>query len=499
MSFSDQSEFLRRYLNCQVTVSAYGHSRFVGTVSRMEDDFLVLTNVWTFSEYESGPWEERIIKDNLRDGSEIGEREVLIKLHNVTAVSCDDPLLPDIDSSSPNFDAEMGQVKLSESDRITTQPAESDWGEAEPDNSTIVSGKPRVRMSDLVLLEIGSDLVPIAEDIVARISRLRTDLAKQLGLKIPTIRLKDSASLDPREYEIRIRGLKVGGAEIYREKSMVLPLAEDDTEWLEELAGGAETEPSFGLKVFWIEGDEAIKRAEAAGHNVVDGVTVLVTHLGQLLPEFRHDLFTYQQVVWSLIDFAMVEPALVEGFYSTPASKMLLYRIIRQLLLDRVWVGDFSSIAHAVAVNSSSDFNTCYERVRTDIAPMILHDVTKTGEGIRLVSFEDDVIEQLEKQQLQYSLIVDAVRARIEKQQLANETVVALCSTSIRRNMDFFFRNSGVACIAVAFAEIPNSLKLDSIGRIGIAELQQMSPSVDEKAIGEDADEKTDTDTTRDP
>lgn len=498
MSFNDPSEFLRRYLNCQVTVSAYGHSRFVGTVSRMEDDFLVLTNVWTFSEYESGPWEERIIKDNLRDGSEIGEREVLIKLHNVTAVSCDDPLLPDIDSSSPNFDAEVGQVKLSESDRITTQPAERDWGEAEPDKSTIVSGKPRVRMSDLVLLEIGSDLVPIAEDIVARISRLRTDLAKQLGLKIPTIRLKDSASLDPCEYEIRIRGLKVGGAEICPTKSMVIPLAEEETEWLEELAGQAETEPSFGLKVFWIEGEEAIKRAEAAGHSVVDGATVLITHLGQLLPDCRHDLFTYQQVVWSLLDFAMVEPALVEGFYSTPASKMLLYRIIRQLLLDRVWVGDFSSIAHAVAVNSSGEFNACYERVRADIAHMILHDVAQTDKKIRFISFDDDVTEQLEKKQLQYSLIVDAVRDKVQELHLTNEKIVALFPNSIRRDMDFVFRNAGVACIAVSFAEIPDSMKLDSMGHIGLTELKQVSPLGDEEVTGEDADETNDTDTTRD-
>ncbi len=154
---------------------------------------------------------------------------------------------------------------------------------------------------DPIELGIGYGLMPLVDpsvggDLLDRIGMIRKQIATEMGLVIPAVRVHDNLQLRPNQYEIRIRGQTVGRGEIMANQL----LAMDSGAASERIEGMPTTEPAFGLPAVWIPRSQR-DRAEAVGYTVVDPSAVVATHLSEVIKGNAADILTRQDVQ-ALID-----------------------------------------------------------------------------------------------------------------------------------------------------------------------------------------------------
>src|SRR4051812_10416773 len=148
---------------------------------------------------------------------------------------------------------------------------------------------------DPLELSIGFGLVPMVDarsggGLLARVGLVRRQIATELGIVIAPVRIHDEATLESHEYILKVRGAEVA-------RSKLLPghrLAMNPGDALEGLAGIPTVEPAFGLPALWID-DHARAEAEALGWTVVDGESVIVTHLTETIKRHADELLTRQE------------------------------------------------------------------------------------------------------------------------------------------------------------------------------------------------------------
>ena len=143
---------------------------------------------------------------------------------------------------------------------------------------------------DTLELEIGYGLIPLADqkqggDILDRIVMIRRQFALELGLVIPTIRIRDNLQLTPNQYVLKFRGNQIATGEVYLDHFLAMNqgMEEDGLEGIKVI------EPSFGLPAVWMS-TEAKQKAELMGYMIVDPPSVIATHLTEVLKRYAHEL-----------------------------------------------------------------------------------------------------------------------------------------------------------------------------------------------------------------
>ncbi|NLW65219.1 MAG: flagellar type III secretion system protein FlhA, partial [Clostridiales bacterium] len=151
---------------------------------------------------------------------------------------------------------------------------------------------------DAIGVEVGYSLLPLVDEksggnFLDRIVMLRKQFADEMGAVIPAIRLKDSSRLNPNQYEILLRGESIAVGEVLVDH--YLALAPDNIS-PENMVDGIETvDPAFGMPAVWISEDKKL-RAEMAGYTLIDPVSVIITHLSELIGKYAHEMLTRQEV-----------------------------------------------------------------------------------------------------------------------------------------------------------------------------------------------------------
>ncbi len=175
----------------------------------------------------------------------------------------------------------------------------------------------RLLTVDPMEAEIGYAVIPLVDpaqggDMLDRIGTIRKQMAMELGLVVPPIRIRDNIQIRPTEYVIRVKGAETGRGELLPDHY----LAMDTGAVQEEIVGVPTTEPAFGLKAVWIT-PELRDKAEAAGYTVVDAPSVLATHLSEIIKRYGAELLTRQEVQ-KVVDMVKESaPAVVEEMMSS--------------------------------------------------------------------------------------------------------------------------------------------------------------------------------------
>ena len=148
-----------------------------------------------------------------------------------------------------------------------------------------------------VEIEFGYSLIPLADEsvggrLISRIVIFRRQYAQDMGFVIPSIRLRDSSSLGPSQYSIRIKGEEIAGGEILIDYFLALEPEEVE----EEIEGIEAIEPAYGIPSRWIK-PENRDRAELYGYTVIDPLSVLLMHLSEVIRQHSYELLTRQEVV----------------------------------------------------------------------------------------------------------------------------------------------------------------------------------------------------------
>ncbi|RKX74073.1 MAG: flagellar biosynthesis protein FlhA, partial [Spirochaetes bacterium] len=207
---------------------------------------------------------------------------------------------------------------------------------------------------DPISLELGFGLIPLVDkdqgaELLERVTRIRKEAALDLGLVVPRIRIMDNMRLEPSEYTFKLRGTEVGRGVIRMGHFMAInPGGERDT-----LEGEPSIDPAFGLPAIWITESER-EKAERAGYTVVDGPSIIATHLTEILKHYAGEILGRQEIRSMLDTLKKDYPAVVEevtkAFTLGEIQKILQGLLkeqvsIRNLVAILETLGDFSSIS----------------------------------------------------------------------------------------------------------------------------------------------------------
>jgi flagellar biosynthesis protein FlhA len=186
------------------------------------------------------------------------------------------------------------------------------------------------------------------DSLFHRIGPLRKRFARDYGIILPLVRLRDNASLEPGAYEVRLNNHVIATGRIEPEKF----LAMDPGTVSKPLRGQATKEPVFNLPALWIMADQK-EEAELAGYTVVDPESVLVTHLSETLRRHAHELLSRDDVQTLIDRLRDKQPAVVNGVVPDLLSLGLLHRILQNLLKDGIAVRNLAQIIEALSDHAS--------------------------------------------------------------------------------------------------------------------------------------------------
>lgn len=226
---------------------------------------------------------------------------------------------------------------------------------------------------DLLELEVGYGLINIIEsgksgDLLERIGSIRKEFAVSMGLKVPSIHIRDNLQLAPGEYRFLIKGNKVGGGTL-RPESL---LAMDPGNVMDPIDGVPTKEPAFGLDAIWISPVRK-EEAELAGYTVVDLPTVMATHLTEIIRTHCHELLGRQEAAQLIENFKKTYPKIVEELIPDALPLGSVVRVLQNLLREQVSIRDLRTIFETLADEAprSKDVEVLTESVRKSMARSI--------------------------------------------------------------------------------------------------------------------------------
>jgi len=337
---------------------------------------------------------------------------------------------------------------------------------------------------DLLELEVGYGLVSIVDseqngDLLERISSIRKQFALDLGVIIPSLRIRDNLELKPGDYQVLLKGVVIGSG------SLMIGhlLAMDPGNVVEPIVGITTKEPAFGLDALWINSrqkDDAIY----AGYTVVDNSTVIATHLTEMIRQNIHELLGRQELQ-SLVDgVKQTAPKVVEDLIPNLVSMGTILRILKALLKEGVSIRDLKTILEGLAdvAPTQKDPTVLTEHVRTILGRSITKKLVGSDGQITLLTLDKSIEETIASsliqtdQGQQLSVDPDFVRTFISELnqsviRMLNDTshAIVLCSPLVRPHLKNLIDRFIPNVIVLSHNEIAPNVLIKSFGTVRLA------------------------------
>lgn len=336
---------------------------------------------------------------------------------------------------------------------------------------------------DPIEFEFGYGLIPLADnqqggDLLDRIIMIRRQLALEIGILVPVIRIRDNIQLKPSEYVIKIKGNTVASGELLLNHYLAMSPGVDD----ESIVGIETMEPAFGLPALWV--DEAMKeRAELSGYTVVDPPSVVATHLTEVIKKHAHELLGRQETK-SLVDHLKSSyPALVEELIPNILSIGDIQKVLIRLLKEKVSIRDLVTIFEALADYGTytKDPDVLTEYVRQALARQITNQFAQSGDSLKVITIGPvlekritEAVQQTEQgsylaldpmttQQI-YTRLTEQVQRIVE----AGNAPVILTSPTIRMYMRQIVDRTMPDVPVLSYNELEPSVEIQSVGVVNL-------------------------------
>lgn len=328
-------------------------------------------------------------------------------------------------------------------------------------------------------LEIGYGLIHLTEEaeggnLLNRIKLMRKQLALDIGVIIPSIRIRDNLTLDKNEYIFLIKGIEVGRYKIEQDRLLAMSPAP-----LKQIEGISTKEPAFGLQAIWIE-KEKKNEAIVAGYTVVDPVTVIITHITELIKRNIYDIFTRQDASKLLENLKADYPKVIEelGQYLSLGQ---VHRILKNLLKEQVPIRDLLTIFETLAdwAPHTKDLDLLTEYVRSALAYHITNkykDENNVLNVILLGSSVEGVLTANIKEENGYSYmnlppnigdkLMQSTQNQIAKAAENGIEPIIVTSPRVRRHFKAFLDKFFPRVTVLSYSEIANNVEIKTIGTI---------------------------------
>ena len=336
---------------------------------------------------------------------------------------------------------------------------------------------------DPMELEIGFGLIPLVDvgqggDLLERITLIRRHAARDLGIVVPPIRVRDNLQLKPSTYVVKIYGLEVASAEVMVSRL----LAMNPGTATNGIDGIPTTEPAFNLPALWIS-ESSRAEAEMAGYTVIDPTSVIATHLTEIIKTHAPDLLGRQETSALLDNVKTHYPVVVEELVPNLLTVGEIQRVLQNLLRERIPIRNLLLILETLADagRQSKDIDFLTERVRAAMARHICAEYAE--DGLLSVITVDPRLESLLSEAVRrgedaYALLDPNTVARIytslTKQVAAAQSAglhpIVLCSPSVRLALKRLTERAAPQLVVLSYSEIAPGLRVESIGQISTTE-----------------------------
>lgn len=264
----------------------------------------------------------------------------------------------------------------------------------------IETGKPEMVYNmlhvDPLELEFGYGLISVFDqeqggDLLDRVVMIRRQIATDLGLVVPIIRIRDNIQLPSNDYCIKIKGIEIAQGTVEPSKLMAM----DPGTVTSEINGVKTTEPAFGLPALWISVNER-EGAEAKGYTVVDPPSIIATHLTEVIKNHSHELLGRQEVKSLLDNIKKTSGAVVEELIPGILTVGDIQKVLSNLLREGVSIKNLTTILEELADYGpiTKDPDTLTEYVRQGLARQISSSLKVFGTQLSVITL-DQQIEQL--------------------------------------------------------------------------------------------------------
>lgn len=337
---------------------------------------------------------------------------------------------------------------------------------------------------EAIEMEFGYSLIPLVDETVGgrlinRIVIFRRQYAQDMGFVVPSIRLRDSSGLNTNQYCIKIKGEEVAKGELLVDYYLAL-----EPENPEKEIDGIETiEPAYGIPSRWIRPEDR-EMAEIYGYTVIDPLSVLVTHLSEVVRQHAHELITRQEIMHLIENVKKVSPELIEEAFPNIINYSLFQKILTSLLKEGVPIKDLETIIETTMEVISEtglpvkDVDGMIERIRTALKRTITRLYCEDG-SMKVLTLDSELertmVGCLSKGDRGYYLalspevlqsLINQITVQLKKFNSLSQSPVILTSQVMRvhfyRLIDQFYPNVRV----LSFNEISNNIQIQSIGSL---------------------------------
>lgn len=334
---------------------------------------------------------------------------------------------------------------------------------------------------DPIELEFGYGIIPLADvnqggDLLDRVVMIRRQIALELGTVVPIIRLRDNIQLNPNQYIIKIKGIKVAEGEILFDHYMAM----NPGYVTEEIAGIPTTEPSFHLPALWITESQR-ERAESLGYTVVDPPSIIATHLTEVIRSHIAEFLTRQDVQSLVDNLKETNPVLVDELIPAQMSLGEVQKVLQNLLREGISIRDLLSIFEILADYSTTtrDTDILTEYVRQGLKRAISSKFFEPNEPNNVVTVDPKVEQEimssvkhtdqgafisLDPQRV--SAIMESTKNEVKKLTDLGKPEIVVCSPIVRMYFKKLSEDYFDDLIVVSYNEIDSNVELQSVGMV---------------------------------
>lgn len=334
-------------------------------------------------------------------------------------------------------------------------------------------------------IQVGLGLLPLVQnrrekEFLERASNLREQLASELGLLIPGIPLEDNLQLGYNEYRILVKGVSMATGEIYPNDWLVMNPYGSQI----ELDGVSVKEPAFGLDAKWISSNYKME-AEKLGYTIVDDLTVLMMHLQQVIKKESSELLSRQELKKMLDVLKETDSSLVEDVIPNILTLGEVLLVLKELLREQVSIRDLGTILEVIAnyAPQQRDVSFLVEKVRMGLSRrLILPYLNESGVLDTLVLKEQttelllkgirqtDQGEMIILNQTQLFSFFQAIQRKVDEAMIQQKEPVLMVHARLRPTVRRLIESTFPNLAVLSLMEIPNYVKYDVLGSVGIDE-----------------------------
>lgn len=358
--------------------------------------------------------------------------------------------------------------------------------EAEPDTSKDDMRRPENIMPllqvDPIELEFGYGIIPLADpnqggDLFDRLVMIRRQIALELGLIVPIIRLRDNIQLDSNQYLIKIKGNDMAKGNIVFDHYLAMSPGSVEG----EIEGIETIEPAFGLPAKWIRSDLR-EKAELLGYTVVDPSSVISTHLTEVIKKHSYELLSREDVKHLIDNVKETNPSLVEELIPGLMTIGDVQKVLANLLMEGVSIRNLVTIMEALAdhARSTRDINILTEYARQKLSRQLSKNYFPFGQA-KVVTLEQQLenmlMEAIDQNENGTYLSIDPMKtqgilaslaAEVRKLMQMGELPIVVTAPIVRL---YFKRMSAQAIpdlIVLSYNEIESEIDIQSAGMVTI-------------------------------